>query len=111
MTGQEQVYEEKQEFEVIDTEKNQEMKVDVSEETKTTEIYETKNHIFKINSEKLDNLREKENFIKKIATRIQKSMKQKGDKITGKEWEISYRLILHEITDQWTLEEEKRNGI
>ncbi len=97
-----------QEMEILDTEENQETKVDVSEEIKTTEIYETKNHIFKINQDKLNSLKEKDNYIKKIATKIQKSMKQKSDKISGKEWEISYRLILHEITGQWTLEGERK---
>lgn len=90
-------------MDIIDTDKQ---KVECSEEVKTTCIFETANHIFKINKDKLSELEEKENFIKKISSKIQKSMKQKVEKASGKDWEVSYRMILHEVTGQFTLEGE-----
>lgn len=75
-------------------------------ETVEKEIFETKTHVFKINSDKLEAMEEKKNFLTKISSIIQKGMKQTVDKSTGKDWEDSYSLILHEITGQWTLEVE-----
>jgi hypothetical protein len=79
-------------------------------ETVEKEIFETKietkTHIFKINSDKLEAMEEKKNFLTKISSIIQKGMKQTVDKSSGLDWEDSYSNILHEITGQWTLEVE-----
>jgi hypothetical protein len=75
-------------------------------ETIEKDIFETKTHVFKINSEKLEAMKENKNFLTKISSMIQKGMKQTVDKSSGNDWERSYSLILHEITGQWTLEVE-----
>lgn len=82
---------------------NHEMKVEASSEIKTTLVFETEKHVFKIGDEALKKLTDKENPIYHVSSKIQKSMKQKVDECTGTDWEQSYKAILKHITKQETL--------
>lgn len=70
---------------------------------KTYMVWETDTHIFKINDEAYEKLKDQKNWRNKMATKIQKSMKQKVDKASGEMWEQSYKEIYQKITDQTTL--------
>lgn len=74
--------------------------VDYSEVEVVTNCYATPTHIFKINATQLDKMRLGKEFLLKIGTKIQKSMKQLEEKSNGKEWQESYEAIFEMITDQ-----------
>lgn len=82
-------------------------KVNIEEVVVETRIYSTDTHQFKIRADSLDKMKDNEGFLMKIASKIQKSMKQMTDKSNGKEWENSYSAIFKEITGQTNLEKEK----
>lgn len=73
-------------------------KVECYDEVTRKLIYETNHFVFKINENKLEKLKEKGDFIKRISSLIQKGMKQKVDLVTSFMWEKSYKLILDKLT-------------
>jgi hypothetical protein len=75
-------------------------KVNFEELEVITNCYKTDTHIFKIKAEILDMMRENKDFLLKIGTKIQRSMKQIAEKSNGKEWQESYEAIFEEITSQ-----------
>lgn len=77
--------------------------VNFEETVVTTNLYTTETHQFKIKADTLTKMKEGDNFLAKIASKIQKGMKQVADKSTGKEWENSYTAIYKEITGQTTI--------
>lgn len=76
------------------------MKVEFGEIEVVTNVYKTETHMFKINSEQLEKMRDGKEFLLKIGTKIQKNMKQLQEKSNGKEWQESYEAIFEEITNQ-----------
>lgn len=79
------------------------LKVDFEEIVTRYQLYKTETHLFKISETQLDKLRLDKDFLVKIGTRIQKTMKQIQDKSNGSEWDDSYKAIFSEITKQRTL--------
>lgn len=76
------------------------MTVEKTQEVKTTLVFETDTHVFKINEAKLETLEQSENFYKKIAVKIQKGLKVKTPLTNGAHWESSWKEIYTEITGQ-----------
>lgn len=65
-----------------------------------TNEYATETHSFKIKADTLETMREGKEFLLKIGTKIQKSMKQIAEKSNGREWQNSYEKIFEYLTDQ-----------
>ncbi|MDO8622631.1 MAG: hypothetical protein Q7R52_00120 [archaeon] len=76
------------------------MTVKESEETKTFLVYETATHKFKIGEDKLDKMQEGKDYLNKLSTMIQKTMKQTIDSCSGEMWEESAQEFFTFITKQ-----------
>mgnify|MGYP001567176823 CR=1 FL=1 len=76
------------------------MAVKQYDNTKTTLVFETKTHRFTINDEKLEELKEKQNWKMKLVKKIQKSLKQTIDHSSGEYWDSSVKEIYNAITGE-----------
>lgn len=74
--------------------------VEFDEVEVVTNVYRTPTHVFKINAETLEKMREGKEFLLKIGTKIQKNLRQLEEKSNGREWQLSYEAIFEEITNQ-----------
>lgn len=75
------------------------MTINVGQETKEYLVYETATHLYRIDTKKLEKLKEQDNFPTKIATDIQKRMKQTVDNSSGEFWDESFNEILNQILE------------
>ncbi len=73
------------------------MEVKKQIDVKSTEVYNTTTHQYKIAEEKIE---EMINNKAKLLTHIQKSMRQTVDNVNGEMWEDSVRAIYKEITEE-----------
>lgn len=76
------------------------MTVKHNEEIKTYLIWETPTHKFSIMKEKLEKLKNEEDYQSKLGTLIQKNMKQTVNNIRGEIWEESANEIFSTIASQ-----------
>ena len=79
------------------------MTVKQSEETKTFLLFESPTHKFKISENALEKMQDNKDYLNKIATLIQKNMKQTVNSCSGDNWEASVQEIFTTITKQKTL--------
>ena len=73
------------------------MKVEISNDVKDFEVYETEKCKFRIGKDQLDDMKEKKDFEGKIRKKVMKNMKIKTDTITGQIWEESWKSIVEEL--------------
>lgn len=78
------------------------MEVKHKTETSTKEIFETKTHVFKINTDTLDRLKElaSDKLEKKLKRKIVRNLRPISDNCNGRDWEESYQSILNNILEQ-----------
>ena len=81
------------------------MTVKEETETKVFLIFETTSHKLKIGESKLEKLQEGKDYLNKLSTLIQKTMKQTVNSCSGENWEQSCQDIFTKITKQKTLKE------
>jgi len=77
--------------------------VKIREEVVVRKVYETATHKFTISKDTLERMEEREDYIQRIGTLIQKSMRQVVDNSSGGAWDSSVDLIFTAITKQKTL--------
>ena len=74
------------------------MTVKKYDEVKTTLIFETPTHRFRIGEDALDKLKEHKKYPLNVKKKIQKSLKQIVDDSTGEFWEESVNEIFSAVT-------------
>lgn len=85
------------------------MTVKISEEVKTYLIFETASHKLKINEEDLEKLKVGKDATSKVATMVQKRMKQTISSVSGEMWEESMQEIFNKIMNIGKEEEGEEN--
>jgi len=73
------------------------MNVEVTNDVKDFEVYETEKCRFKVAKEEIDKIKEKEDFESRVKTKVMKNMRITSKTITGQEWEESWKAIVDEI--------------
>jgi hypothetical protein len=73
------------------------MEVEITEEKKDFEVYETEKFRFRINTDALTRLKEKDDFQARLKTKVMKQMKITAKTVTGREWEESVNAIYDEV--------------
>jgi len=73
------------------------MDVETNREVKDYTTYETSKWKFRISDDKLEKMKEKDNFESKIRKRVMKNLRLKENTSTGQEWEDSVNAIVEEL--------------